>query len=303
MLRNNIIINSNTREKLPPHLMAMLPHRAISELERFGGRIEEIRLRSMRCISLTSEGRNIMLDTVLTQAEMEQTLKSMCSDSLYAYSETINRGFLTLDGGIRVGVCGRAACENDKIIGVYSISALNIRIPHRIQRPDKGVLSVCELLRSGGVLVYSPPGVGKTTFLRSAVAALAGGDKPWRVVVIDTRGELSFSLDSSRMCLDILSGYPRAAGVDIAARTMNAQLIVCDEIGDLSEALAIVSAHNCGVPLLATAHAGSVGELLRRKSISLLHRSGIFGSYVGLNRTGDGFSYRTTSAREVNGVF
>lgn len=297
----NIIINSQIREKLPPNLMAMLPHRAIVAIEKFNGDMEEIRLRAQRCMSVTSAGKNIMLDTILTQGEIEQTLKNMCAGSLYAYSETINRGFLTIDGGIRVGVCGKAACEDDKIIGVYGISTLNIRIPHKARRADACTAAVCELVRSGGVLVYSPPGVGKTTLLRSAVSVLASGEKPMRVVVIDTRGELSFSLDSAKLCLDILSGYPKAAGVDIAARTLNAQLIVCDEIGDFDEALAIVSAHNCGVPLLATAHAGSVKELLHRVSIRMLHDAGIFSAYVGLTgRQSGGLTYRVTPRESAN---
>jgi stage III sporulation protein SpoIIIAA len=57
--------------------------------------------------------------------------------------------------------------------------------------------------------------------------------------------------------------------------------------------MALVSSHNCGVPLVASAHAESVGELLRRPGIRLLHEAEIFGAYVGISRQGDmDFSYR-----------
>ena len=75
----------------------------------------------------------------------------------------------------------------------------------------------------------------------------------------------------------------------MAARTLSAQLIVCDEIGDLAEAREIVEAHNCGIPLLASAHASHVGELLARPGMRLLHEAGCFGAYVGISRRVDGF--------------
>ena len=135
-----------------------------------------------------------------------------------------------------------------------------------------------------GVLIYAPPSVGKTTLLRSVAARMAGGEHPLRVAVVDTRGELCYSLGAPSLLLDLLAGYPRGVGLSIAARTLSAQLIVCDEIGDLAEAREIVEAHNCGVPLLASAHAADIRELLARPGMRLLHESRCFGAYVRLFR-------------------
>ena len=116
-----------------------------------------------------------------------------------------------------------------------------------------------------------------------------------RTVVVDTREELGFTLDGKSLLLDVLIGYPRQIGIEIAVRSLGAQLIVCDEIGGPHDARAILSAANCGVPLIATAHASTAEELLRRPSIKLLHNAGVFGSYVGLARhPHGGFSYRFT---------
>ena len=98
----------------------------------------------------------------------------------------------------------------------------------------------------------------------------------------------------------MLRGYPRASGVEIATRTLSAQVILCDEIGDTEEAMSLVSAHHGGVPLVATAHGGTVDELLRRTGLRLLHEAGLFGAYVGIRRDGrGGFVYRVTTGEAV----
>lgn len=285
-------------DEVPSLILSALPYRLLDEIRSrwTGERLEEIRLRRGRRASLTLSGRNLILDTVLDGTEIDGTLTGMCSGSLYAYSDTINRGYISLPGGIRVGVCGRAHCEGDRMIGVHEISSLVIRIPHRARRVGE---PVCDLLRefnrTRGVLIYSPPGVGKTTLLRGVISLLSTGKDPLRTAVVDTRGELTFSIGGGDLCVDVLSGYPRSLGIEIATRTLSAEVIVCDEIGDYTEAMALVSSHNCGVPLIASAHAGSVDELLRRTGIMLLHEANIFGAYVGIRRSsGMNFEYNVT---------
>lgn len=288
-----LLIDSERDPELNERLFSYLPPR-ISELilSTSVGKIDEIRLRCGGNCSLTSNGKNISMQTSLTRSEIDSTLTKMCDGSLYAFSDTINRGYITLHGGIRVGVGGRAVVENGRVMGVYDISALCIRIPHEVTGVGSLVRDL--LTASGsGVLIYSRPGIGKTTLLRSLISSLAGGRSPLRVAVVDTRGELGGRLPRG-LCADILSGYPKGEGISIAAGTLNPQLIVCDEIsGEPSEAEAIKSAHNCGVPLLASAHASDVSGLLMRSGIRLLHDARIFGNYVGIER-GEGKDYLYT---------
>ncbi len=277
-----------------------------------GSFLEELRLRADRYATLTVGGQNLPTRVMLNAHELGALLVRLCGGSLYAYSDTIRAGYMTLPGGIRVGIAGRAVCEGERVIGVSEIDSLCIRLPHCHGRVGG---TVCRLLRHmnalgngpRGVLIYAPPGVGKTTLLRGVAASMASPPDPWRTVVIDTRGELGFESDGAALCLDILHGYPRARGVEIATRTLSAELMICDEIGDVEEAMALISSHHGGVPLVASAHAGTTDELLRRTGIRLLHEARLFGAYVGITRQAGGgeYMYRITpwedAERQIGG--
>ena len=288
----------HTAQELPPVFFEIFPPRLYAALSDLVARripIDEVRLRDGRCASVTSSNDNIRLDVMLNRQEIDAIVARICDDSLYAHADTINCGYVTLDGGIRVGIAGRASVSDGKVLGVYEISSMCFRVPRKIMKVGAPVLELLRKFEGGaGVLVYSPPAQGKTTLIRAVAAALASGDMPWRVAVIDSRGELGFALEDKGLCVDVLTGYPRPLGIEIAARTMNAQLIVCDEIGGVEEARAMIAAQNCGVPLLATAHAGSLEGLMRRTGVRLLADARVFGAYVGIARRAGQRDYEYT---------
>jgi stage III sporulation protein AA len=300
------VINQSRKDgrRLPEKLYDVFPSELVFLLEGVFSQmpVDEIRLRTDRRIWITSGGKNVPLEATLGRAQIDGIVDLLCDGSLYAHADTLRRGYVRMDGGIRVGIVGRAAVENGEIIGIYDVSALCFRLPRKIYRVGA---PVCELVRElgveGGVLVYSRPGQGKTTLLRSVCHALASGSDPMRIAVVDTRGELGFSLEDGELCVDVLTDYPRHTGLEIAARTMNAQLAVCDEIGGEEEVDAIIGILNCGVPLLPTAHATNVRMLLRRDGFARLHKARVFGAYVGISREGNDrdYTYVITSWEEA----
>lgn len=276
---DNIIIN---RKSLPKTVAALFPSDILFAIEaaELGAPIEEIRLKRGRAIWVSGGGKNLMLDYILTSGELEDILLRACGGSLYACAESMKRGFVAAGDGIRVGVCGQWT-EG----GVRNVTSLAIRIPRRINIDASGVRKLLdEFKMCRGLLVFSPPLGGKTSFLRETARALASGADPLRVVVVDSGGELDFSLDSRALCIDILSRYPRREGLEIASRTLGAQVVICDEIG-AGEADAIRELHGGGVPLIASAHASDISDLLTKKGISELHACKVFGGYLELSRS------------------
>ena len=132
-----------------------------------------------------------------------------------------------------------------------------------------------------GMLIYSPPGVGKTTALRSLAANIGSGRWARRVAVIDERCEFIVE-DYANSQVDILRGYRRRAGLEIATRTMSPDIVMIDELGG-DDAASVASVVRCGIPLIATAHAKSIDELYSKVSLAPLLSAGVFSVFVGIS--------------------
>lgn len=241
--------------------------------------ISEIRIRAGRPASITCQGRNITLSATLSERELSECMTKLCGGSVYAHSDTVRMGYIMFSHGVRVGVCGTLAPDGR---AVGTVTSLNIRIPHAIRGVCDGLYSLSvESGRISSMLIYSLPGVGKTTALRDLAAKLG---EQYRVAVIDTRGELYIPRMFEGTLCDFLIGYPRAHGIEIAVRTMSPQVIICDELGDAGEAGQILSCVSTGVPIIASAHGENIAELISRPNIRMLHDGHVFSRYVGIRR-------------------
>ena len=275
-------------KRLPPPIL-----QAVIRGEQTWGAICEVHIRAGRRVALTTvEGGYNRLTSLYTDSAMvSETVASLCDRSLHAHMDTIREGYIALPGGVRVGVAGRAICEDGKICNVADITSLCIRVPKGLWGVGREVF---QRIRRGGFhesyLFYSPPGIGKTTLLRDLSRSLSK-EAGLRVALIDSRCELACEELLTEDHIDVYSGYPKGKAIELATRTMNPQYIICDEIGSMEEALSLLAVENAGVPLLASAHAFGIDQLLRRQNIRILHRAGVFDHYVGVFRDSGAFRF------------
>lgn len=274
------------RGGMPPILREWLSPHMIAALECVSGPWEELHIRTGRFCSVTVGGENRTVPLALRPDEMQELFMRLCGGSIYAHRDSLAQGYIALSGGIRVGVCGKAGVEEsgECLLGVREPDSLCIRFPRPLRSVGQGLLAHLPRYFPRGALIFSPPGVGKTTLLRSLAVHFSTGERPMRTALVDSRRELDDGGFDKACCLSVLSGYPKGLGIEIACRTMNAQMIVCDEIGNAGEAQAVLTAANCGVPVIASAHAATLKGLLCRPEFQRLHEAAVFGAYVGIAR-------------------
>jgi stage III sporulation protein AA len=291
--------------------LSYFPERVRSCLNGFSHweSISEIRMRRDKPLSLTSFRGNLFLDEkgrpcgvkealYTDQKEIRDFICAFCKGSVYRYFETLKEGFLVDELGYRLGVCPDKNSASSFLPERFE--GVNLRIPRVVEGAAKPLLT--EFSKKGlfSTLILSPPGAGKTTLLRDLGAALSRGDtgEAYRVAVIDERGELFPDAFSKGVgSLDVLSGYKKAEGIACAVRLFSPQVILCDEIGSVEDARAILGAAGSGCLFFASAHANSPKDVLSRPVIRELMEAGIFTYTATLERIPHEF-YRSTLSLE-----
>lgn len=240
----------------------LLPVEALSVFLKYEP--EEMRFILGKPISVVISGKIFFISEtggILMNAEnalicskdiINKIFKKACDNSVYAYEEEIRHGFITIDGGHRIGICGRGVIKDGTLMYIKDISALNIRISHEIRGcADNVVKFICGGNGISNTLIISPPGCGKTTMLRD-IARILG--KKSKVGIADERREISGCMFDTGTLSAVMDGVPKAAAMNMMIRSMGLDVIITDEIGSNEDAEAVRYAIYSGISVIASIH-------------------------------------------------
>ena len=267
-------------------------------------RIEEIRMRAGRPLMVCFNGSDRFVKkngrlvgtaenvVVITGDCIKETMELISKNSLYSCMEELQNGFITLEGGHRVGVSGRVVYLDGNIRNIKDISGLNIRVAKEVKGCCRNILKY--LIRNNEVcnsLIVSPPQCGKTTMLRDIARALSDGELGYmgfKVGIIDERSEIASSRNGIPQFdvgvrTDVLDGCPKNIGMQMMIRSMSPEVMLTDEIGNSGDSECIMKVLNAGIKIITSAHGYSVAEMKSRREVLSLIRNKAFERYIVLS--------------------
>ena len=258
-------------------------------------KLQEVRMRIGKPLGIVYDNEERLLPSgqeqvhLVTKDEIRETMEYVSHYSLYAYEQEMRQGFITIEGGHRVGVMGKAILEGDKVKNLQYISSVNIRMAHEVLGcADKVLPFLTKNRQICHTLVISPPRCGKTTLIRDLIRQVSDGNtyiKGCTVGVVDERSEiggcyLGIAQNQLGMRTDILDGCPKAEGMIMLIRSMAPQVIAVDEIGAPEDIHAIEYAMQCGCKMIASVHGMSMDEAKDKPVLGKLIKERRFERYI-----------------------
>lgn len=249
----------------------------------------------------------------ITKGQMLRFLEYLTKYSPYAYDAELRQGFITMPGGHRVGLVGQGiVTDNGKLKGLKYISGMNIRIARQMEGVATKLLPyIYTKGRPENVLLASPPGCGKTTYLRDFIRHTSQGNafgSGMSVGLVDERMEIS-AMHMGEPCMDlgcrcdVLSGVGKREGIFMLLRSMNPSVIAVDEIGSGQDVEALSAAASCGIRLFATIHAKDIEDLFWKEKMTDLLTEGIFTRIIFLKGAEDGYGVKSVWRKKPEGGF
>lgn len=280
------------------HILNLFPEqmkRSITEtIMQRQHELEEIRIRIGQPIELVfNHHYSLMDDEIISASQLHTILMNMTGHSLYRYDEEIKQGYMTLEGGHRVGFAGHIIKENNEIHHMTHISYMNIRIAKDVHYYDPYLFTyLYEKGQWKNCCIIGAPQSGKTTFLRQLAFVISNGMDDItasKLFIVDERSEIVSLTDNGPLFnigkrTDVLDNCPKHIGMQMGIRSMSPQVIMVDEIGSKADVLAIKEAIYAGVHVICTIHAFHVNDLMAKNDVKALVEENTFDRYVVLER-------------------
>lgn len=241
-----------------------------------GKGVRQIRLARNGFLSFDIGGKNVFPSSSgraagnpirISDETFDECFLRACEYSVHAYASRIREGFIPLDGGHRVGVCGSAVTKNGQVLGVKNISSLDYRVARAFSGcAELGARYITDGKRIRNTVIASRPGCGKTTFIRDLSRLLSADGL--RVCVVDSRSEIAavkngvpgFDVGALTAVFD---GYSKAVGMETAVRAFCPDVVVCDEIGSREDLASLRFLMSRGVPFVVTVHCRGAADLMK----------------------------------------
>lgn len=257
-------------------------------------RLQEIRLRIGKPLIIICNNKEWVSQKTIEKEELMEVLEYVSNYSLYAFENELKQGFITIEGGHRVGMTGQVLIENGEVKNIKHVSSMNIRISHEILNCADIIFPyITQEKQICNTLMISPPRCGKTTLLRDLIRQVSDGNQWVRgstVGVVDERSELGgcyLGVPQNRLGMrtDVLDCCPKSKGMLMLVRSMAPQVIAVDEIGSAEDIHALEYAMHCGCKMIATVHGTSMEEIRKKPILEELVKSHRFERYVVLGNT------------------
>lgn len=279
----------------------------LSHMSFFRDNAYEIRLRINSPVEIKNINGNYFLDEnkksrniqddyyLIKKSDIDETIAKLTLNSIHAFEKEMQSGYITIEGGHRVGLGGDCIYNKDEFIGFKNITSLNIRIAREFKGCSEKYLKyiISNHDRIYNTLIVGPPLSGKTTLIRDIACYLSNGIKELNfigcdITIVDERGEISSVYNGTPQMhvgkrTDILAYCMKREGFAMSIRALSPRVIISDELGSKDDFEVIQYALKSGVNIITTAHGYDMEDLQRNIYLKDIIENNFFERIVILN--------------------
>lgn len=260
-------------------------------------------------VELLENPQNLKSYIIATKNDIELIMGLASKRSFYAFNEQIKQGYITIEGGIRIGICGEIVKEKGEIITIKNINSLNIRFPHEILGcSDKVISYILNDNRILNTLIISPPACGKTTILRDIARNISLKIKNVNILIIDEKNEISSTINGKNMLnvgdsTDVYVNCKKEYGINIGIKNMRPDVIITDELSSDNEIDVLKNCVSSGVSIISSMHSKTKEHFLLKENVKeKIIKEKVFDRYIILSSINGNYKVDSIFDSNLNNI-